>query len=161
MFDGRGRAGPALLALGAVLALAAPSHAEPASEEPAYGAELEAFSYPFPVQHRQFTAQGQPLAMAYMDVRPDRPNGHAVVLLHGKNFCAATWEQTVAALRQAGYRVIAPDQIGFCKSTKPEHYQFSFQQLAADTHALLAGLGIPRATVIGHSRGACSASATR
>ncbi len=153
MPDGKGRAGPALLALGVVLALAAPSRAESGSEEPAYGAELEEFSYPFPVLRRQFTAQGQHLAMAYMDVRPDRPNGHAVVLLHGKNFCAATWEQTITALRQAGYRVIAPDQIGFCKSTKPEHYQFSFQQLAADTHALLAELGIPRATVIGHSTG--------
>ena len=153
MPDGKNRAGPALLVSAAVLALVAPSHAEPASEGPAYGVELEEFSYPFPVQRRQFTAQGQPLAMAYMDVRPDQPNGHAVVLLHGKNFCAATWEQTVVALRQAGYRVVAPDQVGFCKSTKPEHYQFSFQQLAADTHALLAELGIPRATVIGHSTG--------
>lgn len=153
MPDGKGRARLALLALGAVLALAAPSQAEPASEEPAYGAELEGFAYPFPVQRRVFTSQGQQLAMAYMDVQPDRPNGGAVVLLHGKNFCAATWEQTVVALRQAGYRVIAPDQVGFCKSTKPEHYQFSFQQLAANTHALLAELGVSRATVLGHSTG--------
>ena len=153
MPDGRGRARLALLALGAVLALAAPSRAEPASEEPAYGAELEGFAYPFPVQHRRFASQGQQLAMAYMDVQPERPNGGTVVLLHGKNFCAATWEQTVVALRQAGYRVIAPDQIGFCKSTKPGHYQFSFQQLAANTRALLAELGVSRATVLGHSTG--------
>ena len=153
MPDGRGRAGPALLALGAALALAAPSRAEPAAEEPAYGAELEGFAYPFPVLHRHFASQGQQLAMAYMDVRPDQPNGHAVVLLHGKNFCAATWEQTILALRRAGYRVIAPDQTGFCKSTKPEHYQFSFQQLAANTHALLTELGVSRATVLGHSTG--------
>jgi pimeloyl-ACP methyl ester carboxylesterase len=91
--------------------------------------------------------------MAYMDVRPDTPNGRTAVLLHGKNFCAATWERTITELRQAGYRVIAPDQIGFCKSTKPEHYQFSFQQLAANTRALLTELGVARATVIGHSTG--------
>jgi pimeloyl-ACP methyl ester carboxylesterase len=49
--------------------------------------------------------------------------------------------------------VIAPDQIGFCKSSKPEHYQYSFQQLARNTHALLQSLGVTDATVIGHSTG--------
>ena len=83
--------------------------------------------------------------MAYMDVNRRRPNGQTVVLFHGKNFCAATWQETIAALTQAGYRVIAADQIGFCKSSKPAHYQFSFQQLAGNTHALLASLGISRA----------------
>ena len=87
--------------------------------------------------------------MAYMDVKPAKPNGRTVVLLHGKNFCAATWEASIEALTEAGYRVIAPDQIGFCKSSKPEHYQYSFQQLAANTHALLASLGVNKATVIG------------
>ena len=153
MLDGRLSAGSALLALVAALALATPSRAEQAVEGPAYGAELEGFTYPFPVQRRQFASQGQQLAMAYMDVQPDRPNGRAVVLLHGKNFCAATWEGMITALHGAGYRVIAPDQIGFCKSSKPERYQFSFQQLAANTRALLAELGVSRVTVIGHSTG--------
>ncbi len=124
-----------------------------ASEDPVYGAELEGFAYPFPVLHHRFASQGQQLDMAYMDVQPEVPNGRAVVLLHGKNFCAATWERTIDELRRAGYRVVAPDQVGFCKSTKPERYQFSFQQLAANTHALLGELGVPRATVIGHSTG--------
>jgi len=136
----------------AALALA-PATSPRASDGPAYGAELEGFPYPFPVLHHQFSSQGQPLDMAYMDVRPDVPNGRAVVLLHGKNFCAATWEGTITALRQAGYRVVAPDQVGFCKSTKPERYQFSFQQLAANTHALLAEIGVARVTVVGHSTG--------
>src|ERR1700685_3539149 len=55
--------------------------------------------------------------------------------------------------RQPGYRVIAPDQIGFGKSTKPAHYQYSFQQLAGNTHALLDSLGIGKAIVMGHSTG--------
>jgi pimeloyl-ACP methyl ester carboxylesterase len=92
--------------------------------------------------------------MAFMDVKPAAaPNGKTAVLFHGKNFCAATWQETIAVLAAAGYRVIAPDQIGLCKSTKPAHYQYSFQQLAANTRALLASLGIGRATVIGHSIG--------
>ena len=76
-----------------------------------------------------------------------------MVLLHGKNFCAATWEGSIKALSGAGYRVIAPDQIGWCKSTKPEHYQYTFEQLAANTHALLESLGITKAIVMGHSTG--------
>jgi pimeloyl-ACP methyl ester carboxylesterase len=91
--------------------------------------------------------------MAYMDVRPAQPNGKTVVLLHGKNFCAATWEGTIAPLRDAGYRVVVPDQVGFCKSTKPQAYQFGLHQLASNTHALLGSLGIDRAIVVGHSMG--------
>ena len=124
-----------------------------ADEGPAYGARLEGFDYPFPVSLFRFTSQGEAMEMAYMDVKPARPNGRTVALLHGKNFCAATWEGTIAALTGAGYRVIAPDQIGFCKSTKPQHYQYSFEQLAANTRALLTSLGLNRVTIMGHSMG--------
>jgi pimeloyl-ACP methyl ester carboxylesterase len=120
---------------------------------PAYGAELQGFDYPYPVKQYDFNSQRQALHMAYMDVQPATPNGHVAVLLHGKNFCAATWRASIEALSAAGYRVIAPDQIGFCKSSKPERYQYSFQQLARNTHALLESLGIGRAALIAHSTG--------
>ncbi|MGD1039103.1 MAG: alpha/beta hydrolase [Roseiarcus sp.] len=142
-----------LAALGFALASVPLARAAPVDDAPAYGPELQGFDYPWPVSHFRFTSQGADLDMAYMDVKPARPNGGAVVLLHGKNFCAATWQDAIAVLSEAGYRVIAPDQIGFCKSTKPEHYQYSFQQLAGNTHALLASLGISRATIVGHSTG--------
>ena len=125
----------------------------PSDEAPAYGPELEGFSYPWPVLNVEFVSQGIPLHMAYMDVRPQQENGHVAVLLHGKNYCAATWRTTIQALVAVGYRVIAPDQIGFCKSTKPQHYQYSFQQLARNTHALLVSLGINEATLVAHSTG--------
>src|SRR5690606_15454798 len=57
------------------------------------------------------------------------------------------------ALAREGYRVVAPDQVGFCKSTKPQHYQFSFHQLAANTHALLESLGVGEHVIMGHSMG--------
>ncbi|HTR07913.1 MAG TPA: alpha/beta hydrolase [Paraburkholderia sp.] len=120
---------------------------------PAYGPELQGFQYPHPVHDFVFVSQGQTLHMAYMDVQPAKPNGRTAVLLHGKNFCAATWDASIRELHAAGYRVIAPDQIGFCKSSKPGAYQFSFQQLARNTHALLEALGVTRATIIGHSTG--------
>jgi pimeloyl-ACP methyl ester carboxylesterase len=124
-----------------------------AQQGPAYGPNLEAFAYPYPVQQWTFVSQGRSLSMAYLDVRPQSPNGRTAVLLHGKNFCAATWESTIHALADHGFRVIAMDQIGFCKSTKPDGYQFTFQQLAINTHMLLSSLGIEKAVMIGHSTG--------
>ena len=124
-----------------------------AAEPPSYGPQLEGFDYPYPVERYRFSSQQRELEMAYIDVKPQKPNGETAVLLHGKNFCAATWEDTIPALVAAGYRVIAPDQIGFCKSSKPEGYQFTFPQLAANTRALLKSLGIERPILIGHSTG--------
>jgi pimeloyl-ACP methyl ester carboxylesterase len=135
-----------------ILAMLFASTVAPAAT-PGYGPELEGFEYPFPVSHYSITSQGALLQMAYMDVRPEHPSGRIAVMLHGKNFCAASWDSTIKALLEAGYRVIAPDQIGFCKSSKPPHYQYSFQQLAGNTHALLGSLGIGKVTMIGHSTG--------
>ncbi|MEQ4574698.1 MAG: alpha/beta hydrolase [Gammaproteobacteria bacterium] len=119
-----------------------------------YGPRLEGFDYPYPVHTYAFRSQGQALEMAYLDVAASgTPNGRTVVLLHGKNFCAATWQHAIDALSRAGYRVIAPDQVGFCKSSKPAAYQFSFAQLAGNTRALLEKLGIDRAVIAGHSMG--------
>jgi len=56
-------------------------------------------------------------------------------------------------LAGAGYRVIAPDQVGWCKSTKPAHYQYTFEQLAGNTLGLLKSLGVGSAIVMGHSTG--------
>jgi pimeloyl-ACP methyl ester carboxylesterase len=115
--------------------------------------EAKSFSYPYPVHVFALQSQRQALQMAYLDVAPEKANGRAVVLLHGKNFSAAYWARTIAALTAAGFRVIAPDQIGFGKSSKPQSYQFSFVALAAHTAALLDKLGISRAAIVGHSMG--------
>lgn len=118
-----------------------------------YGEQLEGFTYPFPLEHYDFRSQQQALKMGYMDIHPDKPNGRTAVLMHGKNFCGATWESTIRALSGAGYRVIAPDQIGFCSSSKPASYQYTFQQLAHNTNQLLQQLGVEKAVIIGHSTG--------
>ncbi|NPT42774.1 alpha/beta fold hydrolase [Paraburkholderia sp. 1N] len=149
------------LATDTLTASSAPSSTAPTAsgpqtegnDGPAYGPELQGFDYPYPVRSSSFTSQRQVMQMAYMDVQPQHPNGRVAVVLHGKNFCGATWQQSIDTLSNAGYRVIAPDQIGFCKSTKPEAYQYSFQQLAHNTHALLETLGVKKATLIAHSTG--------
>ena len=112
------------------------------------------YAYPYPVKVFEFESQLQHLRLAYLDVPPaGQPNGRSVLLLHGKNFSAAAWASSIAFLTERGFRVIAPDQIGFGKSSKPAAYQFSFAGLAANTRALLASLGIERSAVVGHSMG--------
>lgn len=140
------------IAASLVLGLAVSGNAY-AADGPIYGPHLEGFNYPWPARTFTFPSQRQTLHMAYMDVQPAHPNGKVAVLLHGKNFCAVTWEHTIHVLSDAGWRVIAPDQIGFCKSDKPDNYQFSFGQLALNTHALLESLDIHSITLIGHSTG--------
>jgi pimeloyl-ACP methyl ester carboxylesterase len=146
--------GLARLLLAAALVASPYARAQTSADAgPSYGAELEGFEYAFPVNRFDFVSQGDSMHMTFLDVAPLEPNGQTVLLLHGKSFCAGTWQTSIEALTAAGYRVIAPDQIGFCKSTKPAHYQYSFEQLAHNTHALLDKLDIHQAVIVGHSTG--------
>lgn len=143
---------PARLPAAVEPAAAQPAAAQP-SATPAYDARLTRYPYPYPVQIHPVEAQDQNLEMAYMDVPAAQPNGRTVVLLHGKNFSGAYWAPTIKALTAAGYRVVVPDQIGFGKSSKPERFQYTFQQLADLTRTLLDRLGIKTAGIVGHSMG--------
>ena len=120
---------------------------------PAYDPELTNYAYPRPVRVFALHDQRQDLKMAYIVAEPSRSNGRSVLLLHGKNFSAAYWEPTIRALLSQGFRVVAPDQIGFGKSSKPAVYQFTFQALARNTRALLEAIPIEKVSVIGHSMG--------
>jgi pimeloyl-ACP methyl ester carboxylesterase len=123
-----------------------------AREEP-LGAGMEGFVYPHPVHMLDLRMEGEPVRMAYMDVPPEgQANGGTVVLLHGRNFFGAYWQDTIDVLRRAGYRVVVPDQIGFGKSSKPD-VPHSLHLHAQNTRRLLASLNIERATLIAHSLG--------
>ena len=114
---------------------------------------LTNYKYPYEVSFLYLKSQNQDLKMAYMDVKPQKANGKTVLLLHGKNFNGAYWKTTVEALTKEGFRVIVPDQIGFGKSSKPTDYQFTFQQLAQNTKAVLDELKINKIYLLGHSMG--------
>jgi len=142
----------ALLACGlASLTSAQDSPSSYAAAEP-LGTALENWTYPYPVQMLQFELEGRPVRMAYMDVRPEVPNGQTIVLLHDKNFSSDYWAPTLQAMAGYGYRVIAPDQIGFGKSSKPE-IRYTFAALADHTARLLDHLRIERAVIIGNGMG--------
>jgi pimeloyl-ACP methyl ester carboxylesterase len=127
-------------------------------ERQALGIGLEEFRYPYPVGFFPVTSDLQSLTMAYMDVPPSsEANGATVVLMHGKAFGGYYFLNVIEALTAAGYRVVAPDQIGWGKSSKPDiHY--SFQLFAANTAALLDHLGVGRVSVLGHSTGGMTAT---
>ena len=116
-------------------------------------ARLSEYEYPYPVQLLELKSQQQTLEMAYMDVKPAKPNGQTVVLLHGKNFSGAYWAKTIRLLSENGFRIVVPDQIGFGKSSKPRNFQFSFQEMARQTDLLLEHLKLTQVNLVVHSMG--------
>jgi pimeloyl-ACP methyl ester carboxylesterase len=137
----------------AIVSLALSGTASTARTVP-LGADLQRFDYPAPVRWYETSSQGHAIRMAYLDWAPTvRANGTTVVLLHGKNFCSATWDDTARGLAGAGFRVIGPDQVGFCKSSKPAGYQYSFHAMAEMTRGLLDRAGAGKIVLVGHSTG--------
>lgn len=109
--------------------------------------------YPYPSEYLPLTMYGQELRMAYMDVAPRGPaNGRTVVLLHGNNFAGFYFGNIAEALREEGFRVIIPDQMGYGRSSKPI-IPYSFNDFARNTRSVLETEGIERAMIVGHSMG--------
>lgn len=57
------------------------------------------------------------MRMHYVDAGD--PNGEVVLLLHGQPDSSYLYRKMIPVLADAGFRVIAPDHIGFGKSDKP------------------------------------------
>ena len=142
-----------LIAALALMQTAATPAPAAAPAVPDLGVNLERFDYPFTVERLRVPVGAEVAQMAFMDVRPATANGRVAVLLHGKNFCGATWEAATRMLVARGWRVLVPDQIGFCKSDKPVGAQYTLAGLAANTARLMKARGIGRAVIVGHSMG--------
>src|SRR5258706_1260640 len=109
--------------------------------------------YPFTVSYLPLTLYGQDVRIAFMDVPPlGQPNGHVVVLFHGNNFAGFYFGSTIDALRKEGFRVIAPDQIGYGRSSKPI-IPYNFHDMARNTRLILQSLKLDKAMIVGHSMG--------
>ncbi len=114
--------------------------------------QSQAIQYPYPVKYFTTNIEDQNYNMAFMDVVPLKPNGESVILFHGKNFNGYYWKDVISFLTGKGYRVIAPDQIGWGKSSKP-NIKYTFEMLARNNKLLLDSLQIKKVNVIGHSMG--------
>ncbi len=142
----------AIFAAGAVSAQSGPPSSPPADWGPV-SINLEEFEYPYPVSYMDFRVYNQDVRLAYMDVAPAGPaNGRTVIFHHGGLYYGWYWEKQIAALSEAGYRVIAKDRLGWGKSSKPD-IPYSISLWASNTARLMDHLGIEQAAVVGHSIG--------
>jgi len=75
-----------------------------------------------------------------------------VVLIHGWPLSGRSWEPQVAALVEAGHRVITYDRRGFGWSSQPWN-GYDYDTFAADLSALLEHLDVREAALVGFSMG--------
>ncbi|MFV2017312.1 alpha/beta fold hydrolase [Micromonospora sp. LOL_023] len=81
--------------------------------------------------------------------------GKPIVLCHGWPEHAFSWRHQMAALAEAGYHVIAPNQRGYGNSSRPtEVTDYDIAHLSGDLVALLDHYGYDDATFVGHDWGA-------
>jgi pimeloyl-ACP methyl ester carboxylesterase len=77
--------------------------------------------------------------------------GPPVILIHGIAGRAAQWDKTIELLAETN-TVVAPDLMGHGESAKPRG-DYSLGAHASGIRDLLVGLGIERASIVGHSLG--------
>jgi len=119
---------------------------------PALDLNLSQLEYPYPVNYFETQLSGAPAKMAFMDVKAQGKELGTVLLFHGKNFASDYWGSTIRDLSRAGYRVVAPDQVGFGKSSKPD-VEYHFDDLCGNTFKLLQHLNVRKVNVIANSMG--------
>jgi pimeloyl-ACP methyl ester carboxylesterase len=78
-------------------------------------------------------------------------DGPAILLVHGITSSSRTWRAVMEGLAEH-HTVVAPDLLGHGRSGKPRG-DYSLGAYASGLRDLLAVLGIPRVTVVGHSLG--------
>jgi pimeloyl-ACP methyl ester carboxylesterase len=82
----------------------------------------------------------------------DHGSGTPVVLIHGYPLSGASWEKQVAALLNAGYRVITYDRRGFGKSSQPTS-GYNYDTFAEDLHEVINHLKLREFCLVGFSMG--------
>jgi pimeloyl-ACP methyl ester carboxylesterase len=81
------------------------------------------------------------------------PTNPAIILLHGFPESHRTWRHQIADLAQDHF-VLAPDQRGFAKSSKPEGVEnYTADKPVADMIALADHFDLDRFTLVGHDWG--------
>jgi pimeloyl-ACP methyl ester carboxylesterase len=81
-----------------------------------------------------------------------------MVLIHGFASSTLVWSKVFLKLAAAGYRVIAPDMLGYGYSAKPRKGEYTIDGQARLLVRLLDRLRIPRAIFVGSSYGGAVAA---
>jgi pimeloyl-ACP methyl ester carboxylesterase len=82
--------------------------------------------------------------------------GNPVILLHGGLGHSGNWGYQVPALVEHGYRAVVIDSRGHGHSTRDDR-PYSYERMAADVLAVMDGLKLVKAGLVGWSDGACTA----
>jgi haloalkane dehalogenase len=98
------------------------------------------------------TKDGTPLRMHYLDEGPRE--GKPIVMLHGQPSWSYLYRRLIPGLAEAGFRVLAPDLIGFGRSDKPaDTGDYSYSQHVEWVSAWLASVAPTNATFFVHDWG--------
>jgi haloalkane dehalogenase len=90
------------------------------------------------------------LRLAHLDVGEGAP----VLMLHGEPSWSFIWRKVIPAVRDAGYRCVAPDHAGFGRSDKPTDPAWqSLERHVKLTSSLLEELDLRNVTVVCHDWG--------
>ena len=86
--------------------------------------------------------------------RVDEGDGAPVIFLHGEPTWSFLWRKVLVPVRDAGFRVIAPDLPGFGRSDKPTDIGwYTYDRHTAALTGLLEELDVRDATVVVHDWG--------
>lgn len=85
-------------------------------------------------------------------------DGPVVFLIHGFASSNLVWSKVLLELAEQGFRVIAPDLLGYGYSAKPRHLEYTIGRQAKMVVGLLNELGIERANIVGSSYGGAVAA---
>jgi pimeloyl-ACP methyl ester carboxylesterase len=111
----------------------------------------ETVSHILPVTERIIETNGVQLHT----VEAGAPDAPVVVLAHGFPELAYSWRHQIPVLAAAGYHVLAPDQRGYGRSTRPADIaDYNIGALSGDLVGLLDHVGAEKAVFIGHDWGA-------
>jgi haloalkane dehalogenase len=102
--------------------------------------------FPFESSYLEFDG----LRLAHLDVGEGPP----VVFFHGEPTWSFLWRKVIPPVRDAGYRCLAPDLLGFGRSDKPIDFEwYSYDRHTEAVTELFAQLDLRDATIVVHDWG--------
>jgi pimeloyl-ACP methyl ester carboxylesterase len=85
-------------------------------------------------------------------------DGPVLFLIHGFASSNLVWSKVLLELAEHGFRVIAPDLLGYGYSAKPRDLEYTIGRQAKMVVGLMNELGIQRANIVGSSYGGAVAA---
>jgi pimeloyl-ACP methyl ester carboxylesterase len=86
------------------------------------------------------------------------PGAPPMILIHGFAASNLVWSKVLLELADGGFRVIAPDLLGYGYSDKPRQLDYTIPRQAQMVVGLMQRLGIERAVLVGSSYGGAIAA---